>query len=593
MKHILCWQSIVPRILLLGVAVLAAKYALSRLVRSVAVDSLQSAVDARVAANYANVSLLKRQFILRDLRFCSPSRPSQVVLQIDRCALDFAAGPLLYKQAVVECGTLTGLRIDLPLSAALALPAKAGAPHDATEVRGQPLRWTGVDSSEKVRHWLTALDKCFEQQLGSQLACVARAEELCARWPAQASEVDARAQELKRRAVKLKQEIAAAQENPLRNVTFFRELPEEIATLRAEFNRADAELESLLGSVDAGRRKITLARRDDEQLVRKALRLGPIDAESLTAYLLREQMKPPLDQVIAILRWIRQEVPARSVPTPCTRGEDVLFVGCTPTPDLLLNKLLLQGTVQIGGHPIQLRGTLSDLTDAPSFHPSPIRLRLRGAGSPPVELQATVDRTGAVARDDILIDCPNIVLPKFFLGHADEFRLSPKPSVGAVSLSARVKDEMLSGDIHLVQKHVQLVPMFSGQLSNVPLAALLQETLSDIDQIAIRVSLTGTLDEPRAALWSNAGTTVAAAIESAVRRAAEQRAQALLVSAQRRIDEQFATLDRLANQQQAELQVLLSTANRELQKIAGQHSPDGRISHEQLGRRLPAGSLFR
>src|SRR5687768_11313310 len=98
MKYAIRWQSIVPRILLVGVALLGAKYTLSRFARSVAVNSLRSAVNAKVEASYANVSLLRRQLVLGDLRFCGRGRSTHSVLRIDRCALDFAAAPLLYKQ---------------------------------------------------------------------------------------------------------------------------------------------------------------------------------------------------------------------------------------------------------------------------------------------------------------------------------------------------------------------------------------------------------------------------------------------------------------------------------------------------------------
>jgi uncharacterized protein (TIGR03545 family) len=592
MRHAIRWQVFVPRILLVAVALLAAKYAMSRLARSVAVSSLQSAVDAPVEAKYANLSLLSRQFVLGDLRFRTPGKSQHTVLQIDRCALDIGARGLLYKQAVVERGLLTGVKFDLPLPA-VGTHGSTGAPLDATE-QAASVRWTSNTSAERFCQWLATLDERFEKELVSQFGSVARSHELYARWPKQASELESRIHELKRRATALKTEIAAAQLNPLRNMDFFSRLPEEIATLRGEFNRAHAELERLAQSVDAGRRTIVRARRDDEELVRKELHVDPVDVESLSAYLLREQMRGPLNQVIAVLRWIRQEVPAHSVATRRrTRGEDVLFAGCRPAPGLLVNKLLLQGTARIGGLPFELRGTLSDFTDAPSLHSSPIRLRMRSNGTVPVELRVTMDRSAAVARDELLIDCKEIALPELFFGRANEFHVALAPCVGTLTVCAIVEGEKLCGDVQLVQKRVQVTPLLTGRLSDVPIAAALQETLAGVDHVALQVTLSGTLSEPCGTLSSNLGSAVAEALQTAVRRAANLRAQTLLASAQRGTDEQLATLDRLAHSHKAALQSLMSTATKELQRIAGEHAAGGRISHEQLGRRLPAGSILR
>jgi uncharacterized protein (TIGR03545 family) len=582
MKHTLSWQIVVPRLLLLAVTLLAAQYTVSRIARSIAVGSLQSATRAQVEANHAQVSLFDRQLVLGDLQFSSRNRPAQPVLQIDRCALDFAMTPFLYKQTIVERGLASGVRFDLPRSAASAKNNSAA------------LRWTGDDSSEKARQWLATLNRRFEQELLSQFTCVARAEELCARWPAEAARLDERVQNLYRRAMDLQKAIGAARQNPLRNAEFFHEVPEDVATLRGEFNRVRAELDRFVASVDADRRQIALARRSDEQLVRNELRIEPIDAESLSAYLLREQIRAPLDQVISLLRWVREEVPAQTVAARrCGRGVEVLFAGRSPTPNLLVRKLFLQGAAQFGDQLVGLRGTLEGLTDAPSLYSSPIRLRLRGTGSAPVVLQATIDRNGPVARDALVIDCRGIVLPKLSLGHAEELRLALAPAVGTLSVNVLVDGERLSGDIHFVQKQVRIVPVFMGGLSDLAIAAALQETLADVQSIVIRVALSGSLNEPRSSLWSNAGTVVAEAMERAVHHAADQRARSVVARAQRRVDEQLAGLDRLSSEQQSEWRSQIATATSALAKIAGEHAPDARISHGQLGRRLPAGSLFR
>jgi hypothetical protein len=150
---------------------------------------------------------------------------------------------------------------------------------------------------------------------------------------------------------------------------------------------------------------------------------------------------------------------------------------------------------RLGGQVAEVRGTLTDLTDLPSRHDKPIQLRLTSAGAVPLELQATIDRTGSVARDELLCDCRGIIVPKLSLGQVDELSLALSPSSAAVSISVLAEGEKLSGNIQLTQKQVHLVPVLSGQLTDLPIVAALQSTLADFDAVATRITLSGTLSK--------------------------------------------------------------------------------------------------
>jgi uncharacterized protein (TIGR03545 family) len=321
----------------------------------------------------------------------------------------------------------------------------------------------------------------------------------------------------------------------------------------------------------------------------------PFDANLLSAYLLREQLAAHLDEVIAVLRWAREVVPAEQRPLArIGRGENVAFAGVRPAPSVLLQNLRVQGTARLGGQTVELRGTLSDVTNAPAFHPDPIRLSLTANGSLPLELQATLDRTGPVARDELLVDCRGIVMGTQSLGRVEDgFQLALAPSVATLSISVLVEGDKLSGDIQLVQRQVKITPLLTGQLSDVPLVAALEATLADLNALAMRVSLSGTLSEPTCTLWSNLGTAVAEAVDRAMRRAGDEHAERLVTRARRQIDERLAGLEQQIQSQRNELAAETTAATGELERVAAQQSPAPRLSHERLGRRLPEGSLFR
>jgi uncharacterized protein (TIGR03545 family) len=327
--------------------------------------------------------------------------------------------------------------------------------------------------------------------------------------------------------------------------------------------------------------------------LRERLRFEPADASALSAYLLCDQVARPLDELLGWLRWTRSIAPAeRAQPRPA-RGEDVLFAGCRPAPDLFIRALDLRGTSRLGGQPVELRGVLTDFTTAPSSHAKPIRLRLKSTGAQPVELQAIIDRTGSSPRDELIVSGSGIALPKLELGRPDELSLTLAPSQSSLSAHLVVNGESLVGEIQLVQNRVQPIPTLYGNLSMVPLAATLNQTLQKANGLTLRLSLSGSLTEPKCTLWSNLGPAVAEAMELALERAAVDRSEQLLAQARRQVDEQLAALERAATQQHANMIAQVTGATGNLERIALQQTARPRLSQEQLGRRLPTNSLFR
>jgi hypothetical protein len=210
----------------------------------------------------------------------------------------------------------------------------------------------------------------------------------------------------------------------------------------------------------------------------------------------------------------------------------------------------------------------------------------------PLELEAKIDRTGAVPRDELIVDCQGVLLREMALGKAEQLGLSLAPSIGALSMKIRVDGGRLSGNIQLMQQRVQITPALNG-VGGQPLIAAMNDTLGNVNSIATRLTLGGTVERPTCELQSNLGAAVAEAMQRAVRRTGDQHAKALLAEAGRRVDERLAEVDRQVAERQAQFATKSTLITARLQKIATSDSPPQRISAERVGRRLPNNSLFR
>jgi hypothetical protein len=221
-----------------------------------------------------------------------------------------------------------------------------------------------------------------------------------------------------------------------------------------------------------------------------------------------------------------------------------------------------------------------------------MRLELNTRGSLPLQLQATIDRTGPVARDQLLVDC-SFVLPKLSLGSSDKLRLSLAPTAATLNISITLDGDKLSGDIQLVQKQVEIKPSVSDELARFHVDQELEKTLGDVRSLATRFSLSGTLDEPQCRVWSNLGPAIAEAMDRAVARTATSYTRDALAQSQERVNRRLAEFDRQLADVQGELHPQLATSATALDQIAEGNRPGPRLTVEQLGRLLPADSLFR
>ncbi|MEX0642886.1 MAG: TIGR03545 family protein [Pirellulales bacterium] len=589
MSRLRRWQSWLPRLMFVAVVLLAVQYGLGIIMRSNVVALGESAIGARVELAHARVSVVGRQIVLGGLRVTDPRQPKTNFVEADRCEFDVVAGPLFHKQVVIERGTATGLRFRIPREASGALPGAK-----TLEV-ARSIQWWNNETNQDTQEWLEQLDRRFDPKLINQFESVKRTADLCERVPRETVALCERVQELTKRAELLQAKVNRALVNPLRHAEFLRTVAKEVPALQQEFAQLTNEMDQLPDTIDAERRAIVAARRNDKAWIHDQLQLPPVDANALSAYLLQEQAAEPLGQVLGWLQFVRQIVPAEPVPAVPTgqRGVEVFFAGCDRSPRLLVRELALAGTARIGGRPVELRGTLWDFASTPALHDRPIRVKLSATGSQPLVVQAIIDRTGDVAHDQLLLDTSGVVLPQAVLGESDRLQLALAPSIGALSISVSLDGQQLSGDIQLVQKQVQITPSVGGDLSEVPMTATLGDTLGDVTALATRISLSGTLDEPKCRLWSSLGPAVAEAMDRALDRAAEQHVRRLLVEAQRQVDQQLTDQERQMTESHAELRTHLARVAGQLGELAAQQKPPQRITTEHVGQRLPADSLLR
>jgi uncharacterized protein (TIGR03545 family) len=586
MRNQLRWQTWVTRLLLAGVLVLAAQFGLDLAIRSYAIRAGKTFFGTQVTTGNSSVSLMRHEVTLNDLQIADTHDPVKTILAADRCELHLNTRPLLFKQAVVSRGAITGLKFKLFNDDA----TQSGDENNA--ISGSNLFRDNTDAIATA--WFSQLAQRLTQDDSSQFESVKQTNSFCTTWSEQSAALDARGNDLNQEAEQLQAAFEAAQANPLRGGTFLSALPQKLAALQKRFETLNADLDKLPDQLETERRAIVAARRHDEQITATHTKGETVETDAISDYLLRDTAAKPVSDLLTLLRSVREIVPAEHAKRHAAgRGEDILFIGCQPQPNVLIRALDLQGTAWIANRPVGFRGALTNYSTAPSLHSEPIHLRLQAIGPMPVEAQATIDRTSGVLRDAVVVDCQSLLIPALSLGRTDQVAMRLGPSTGSLSFSVTVDGDKLAGEVQLVQRDVHIQPTLGGTFADPILAAALEDSLGHIDALATRVTIGGTLAEPKCKLWSNLGPAVAEAMEHAVQHAGGQHTRSLMVQAGQRGDEQLTVIERQMSELQNRWKARIAATNTQLRTIAVDGSSEERLSKDRLGRRMPEGSLFR
>lgn len=589
---------ILPRLVLLVVLYCALEYGTGWGLRYAVIAGGQAAVGAKVELDSSAVSVLEARATLTGLRVANAKRPMENLLEAEKIELDFESDSFLRKKVIANHGVVRGVKFNTPRETSGALDPVEAIESDAPGWFGGASQAAGQAADK----WLDDIELKFAGDF-EEFESVKLARSLSQSWPQRFEKMNADAKSLQSEVETLREQAKEARSNPLRGADFLAAAPQRAADLRRRLANLHAELNALPAEVKADKSRIDDARRRDEALIRERLQVNQLDPQSLTSQLLGAQVTGSIDSLVGWVRWTRQMVPSskvRPVVTQRSRGVDVNFAGVRQRPDLLIRELGVSGSARMGGRPMELSGTITDFTTSPAIHGKPIRAEFNSTGGLEMVVRLTVDRTGGVATDELIVDCPAFDLPNGQLGNPEKLGLAMAPSTGSLSVSLRIEGENLSGDIQLVQDRVALSPVVGPSASKLArrMGDAVGSSLATLPKPATRVTLSGTLDDPKLAVWSTLGPAVAQSLQNAATNLAREEAHKRLESTQQKIAGELASLDRKVNDAMTKLTAEVEAPRQEIERLAsnwiGEQLGGGTFSFEQLGKRLPAAeSLFK
>jgi uncharacterized protein (TIGR03545 family) len=388
-----------------------------------------------------------------------------------------------------------------------------------------------------------------------------------------------------------KDQYKTAKTNPLRHGDFLTRLPREVASLREQLHNLQTQLAALPNELKHDKQAVELAKQHDQQRIAQFARLDEIDPQTLTEYLLGDQVTQTVKETVGWMRFARRMVPpsANKVDTNrlANRGTNVVFHGAKPLPNVWLKHLRLEGSARLGGQPLELVGSLQDWSTSPLIVNKATTLHLKTKGGLPITFEASFDRLSDIPRDEMALQAEGIAVAGTHLGDKGPVQLDVSPSTAHVLATFKLEGDALTGKLEIRQLGLGVTPDITIAKIGDSLQSALSRRLAAIHEGTTEVTLTGTLDDPNISIRSSLGSALAQAIAASATEVTNQYARGLVARGQQEVDARVAQLDGELDKFRTKIEAELGESNKMVASLLGENG-----ASPQLGRILP-GSLFK
>ena len=556
------WKYVVPRLVLLVVVLVVGWLAMNPLLRWGLIQAGQAATGAKVEIHQLKTLLDRSEVRLADVRFADPSSGMQNLFQAETSVLDIENSALLRKQFVIKEGRISGIQ----LGGARESDGRIEKKNTDEERTGPGFGQKATEAGEK---WLKNASGKLEQQLENDLQSVRVARELMERWPAEYNRLEQKAKDIQTRGEALARKVDQVKDNPLAAVQSIQQTTTDINQLWQQTVAAKKELARVRQQIRIDRQTIQRAKRHDEKYVRDKFVIDSLDPETLTQYLLGDEMGGRVSGLIGWVQWARQMMPESNEQkaTPAQRGIDIFLPGLKKRPTLLARKLVLDGSGSSGSEPFTFSGELTNLTTQPRVHGQPAVLNVQTEGAVKMSLNAELDHTGKDPIDRVVIKCPQLLQPMRTLGDAEKLAVDVSPGNSALLVDLTMIRNELSGHISVKQPNIELSPTVGSDLGGNLVANRMQTALGHVKELDARIELGGTLLKPRMKLKSNLGPALATGMNAAFRQELAARQEQLLAKAHQEVDQKVGKFEQQLMQKQREVMQKLQVGDNQIAEL--------------------------
>jgi uncharacterized protein (TIGR03545 family) len=585
------WSYLLPRLLIVAALGLAYWFGVNPLVRLVLIGRAEHLVHSQVEIARVDACLPRAEIRLGNVCVADPLAPMKNLFQADEVSLSLETGPLLRKRIIVDDAQLTGLQLgtDRQTPGELTGMQLAAATMSGEKLLQFVRQEDNTTSQSLFDRFAALLGKEIQQQI-DELESPRLVKEMLDRWPRELQQFEARADGLKQRANVLRQSFENGRVNLPQDLGKVRQVTGEATSLGHDMEGLRADFDCLRGQAEQDRKTLSAAGQRDLQTLQDKFRLDDLNGEHLSSYLLGPELSDRLEKVAQWINWGRLHLPQKCSPPEPQRHGGLLITsfGLPPGPDYLIRQLLVDGQAGQGTDRLLFRAWLTNLTPQPDRCQQPLTLRAEVNTPAAVHISAVFDRRTAVAHDQIKVQCPGLPQPRRLLGKPEQLAIVVSPGNVELWVLLDFQGEQLTGQLVLRQTPVDLMPQLGDKYGGPKLAAILQESLSQIRLVEAVVDVSGTLQQPQWKFRTNLGPQLISGVNWMVQSQLRSRRDALLAGMQSRIQDDRGRLEQFLSVKQQALLAKLQLNQNDTQQLSQLITQGIPAVEKALGRELQA-----
>lgn len=536
------WTYLIPRVIIVGLIVLAVWVGSDPLIRLGMVQGLQNRTGAKVEIAQLRFSLANQKIFLKDIAMADPLSPMSNLFQADMAYIEFDKESLWRRKIIIDHSQASGVRFGASRTVHGALdefPPTAAPTMTPWESK------TVQDIEDIGRRWVDRFPVATTESITlNQLEIVQAIQTIEQFWRGQLQTRELEIAEIRKTRAELSNLTNRVNENPLRPTLINSEAKIELIAQKSK--AVQVRLNELLRSAESHRQSLKMAHNRDFQKLRQSNKVASFDSDSVSELLLAEAQAEYVGEVLSWFHWFRNAIPnpETSFQAKKHRGINVPIGGIEPTPDFLIRALDLEGEGRIANRHIDFAGTAYNLTPSPGLHSQPASFELHAQGDQHLIVSCTIDRRKGDEIDKLNIICPDLELDGRLLGEPNSLLVTLGP---ASRIQADIQIQTINGELsgELIFRHSNVslhVDKLNELAGGEDTALRMNQGLAVVDQFRTRVTLSGTLEDYQYEFQSDLGSRFSNAVNAL-----------LIENGENRIAKQKQALDEMLSQQIAKL----------------------------------------
>lgn len=602
-------MKLLTRIVLLVLLVALCRWQSDETLHRILLWQVATRTSMRAEVESVHLDTANERLEIGQLRLLDPDRNNREVLSIGSISTNATFADLLRKRYHIHEGTVSDIRLRIGEEPEEGLEAGTFSPDafwralngdigktekQGDQEEGDAKNAVAADATVAVLTLLSGkdTDAALRDLLG-RFDSIDVSRKLKERWPREAANFRAKAATIDTHIKQLGLLIDNVDRSTDRELQV-RQILQQLARIEEEILDVQSGLEQLRSEGQQDYQALQAAVHADNARL-KSLEVPKVDPQTLSDRLLGEPIREEFECLQTWADWTRSLIEPETVPQqrsleerlgiripPRRRGTDVKLPGLDGRPDLLIDRLHLDGELLFGPLSVYFVGRIGDLAyplDAGTTA-AVAQFRFSGREKPdtPIlteEVQATLltpeaqmalrpeiapdifatlimDRTNGKMSDRLVVRCPVYRLPEQVLGDPEELAIAVSLGFAtfdgviefhgdtaredvpdAKNLAELAEDEngdanggtatfrvgdRIDGEVRLVQHNVSMRPILPASLEGSVAAELLVSTLSEVRTLTTRVLVSGTRQAPVYTIRSNLGEQLAASLEKGLER---------------------------------------------------------------------------